>query len=100
MTRYSSFDISIFRKSNNSPLSTSKQFCICVAFVSAVLLTVYFCGILFPLIVYIYLGVVIVAIIAAVLLFGAAILYPLIDDVYYRIINVRRTAGVIHLFFA
>ncbi len=59
----------------------------------------YFSYILLPIISYIYFGVLIVATVAAVLLFGAAIIYPFLVDVYYRIVNILRAVGLIYLVF-
>jgi uncharacterized membrane protein YgaE (UPF0421/DUF939 family) len=98
MAGHATLDFPIVQESNKSSLSIRKQLRIgiAVAITIAILLTFYFYKIFFFLIIYIYIGVTIVT---AVLLFGAAILYPLLVDVYYRIINIFRAAGCVYLIF-
>jgi len=98
MSGYASLDFPVVEESNKLSLSVRKQLRIgiAVAITTAILLTFYFYNTVFFYIIYIYFGV---CIVTAVLLFGAAILYPLLVDVYYRIVNVLRAAGCLYLIF-
>jgi hypothetical protein len=98
MAEHSSIDFPMVQASKKSSLSVRKQLHIGigVAVTTTILLAFYFYGISFLLIIYIYFGFTIVA---TVLLFGAAILYPLLVHVYYRIVNVFRAAGCVYLIY-
>lgn len=104
MARHLSLDFPMLQESSNWPLNVLKRLraVIAIAVVISVVVLLfifYFHDILFAISVYIYFGVIIAAIAAAVFLFGAAIMYPFLLDLYYRIVYVLRATGLIYSFF-
>ncbi|CAF0782246.1 unnamed protein product [Rotaria sp. Silwood1] len=100
MVEYLSSDFPILREVNNSSSSSPQYLRIGVVLTAGFFLfLLYFYGILFSLIVYIYFGITILAIVAAILMFGAAIIYPLLVDICYHIVGFLRATGLFYLFF-
>ncbi len=104
MARHLSLDFPMLQDSSNWPLNVLKRLRAVIAIAAIISVVVllfifYFHDIFFAISVYIYFGVFIAAIVAAIFLFGTAIMYPLLLDLYYRILYVLRAIGLIYSFF-